>query len=183
MQRVLILGAGFGGLELATRLSEEVADEVEVTLIDQSDSFVFGYSKLDVMFGRETPDAVRTRYRDIVKPSVRVPPGDDPVDRPGRQARHDRRGHVRHRHAGRRARRRRRARADAGARRGRQRVLHGRGRGAAARRAADVRRRRRDHRRARAVLQVPGRAVRGGDDAARLHWCSGACATHDDQGR
>ena len=37
MERVLILGAGFGGLELATRLSEEVADRVEVTLIDQSD--------------------------------------------------------------------------------------------------------------------------------------------------
>ena len=70
MERVLILGAGFGGLELASRLSEEVADLVSVTLIDQSDHFVFGYSKLDVMFGRQTPDAVRLHYRDIVKPSV-----------------------------------------------------------------------------------------------------------------
>jgi len=70
MQRILILGAGFGGLELAARLSEEVADAVEVTLIDQSDSFVFGYSKLDVMFGRAAPEAVRLSYRDIVKPSV-----------------------------------------------------------------------------------------------------------------
>jgi sulfide:quinone oxidoreductase len=70
MERVLILGAGFGGLELATRLSDEVADRVEVTLIDQSDHFVFGYSKLDVMFGRQTPDAVKLFYRDIVKPSV-----------------------------------------------------------------------------------------------------------------
>ena len=70
MERVLILGAGFGGLELASRLSEDVADAVEVTLIDQSDSFVFGYSKLDVMFGREAPEAVRLYYRDIVKPSV-----------------------------------------------------------------------------------------------------------------
>jgi sulfide:quinone oxidoreductase len=70
MERVLVLGAGFGGLELATRLSEEVADAVEVTLIDQSDSFVFGYSKLDVMFGRVDPAAVRMYYRDIVKPSV-----------------------------------------------------------------------------------------------------------------
>ena len=70
MERVLILGAGFGGLELATRLSEEVPDAVEVTLIDQSDSFVFGYSKLDVMFGRQTPEAARLYYRDIVKPSV-----------------------------------------------------------------------------------------------------------------
>jgi sulfide:quinone oxidoreductase len=70
MERVLILGAGFGGLELATRLSDEVPDLVSVTLIDQSDHFVFGYSKLDVMFGRQTPDAVRLSYRDIVKPSV-----------------------------------------------------------------------------------------------------------------
>jgi len=70
MERVLILGAGFGGLELAARLSEEVPDLVSVTLIDQSDHFVFGYSKLDVMFGRERPDAVRLPYRDIVKPSV-----------------------------------------------------------------------------------------------------------------
>jgi sulfide:quinone oxidoreductase len=70
MERVLILGAGFGGLQLATRLSEAVPDAVEVVLIDQSDSFVFGYSKLDVMFGRETPEAVRLYYRDIVKPSV-----------------------------------------------------------------------------------------------------------------
>jgi sulfide:quinone oxidoreductase len=70
MERVLILGAGFGGLELASRLSEEVADQVEVTLIDQSDHFVFGYSKLDVMFGRQQPDAVKLSYRDIAKPSV-----------------------------------------------------------------------------------------------------------------
>ena len=70
MQRVLILGAGFGWLELATRLSEEVPDAAEVTLIDQSGSFVFGFSKLDVMFGREKPEAVHMYYRDIVKPSV-----------------------------------------------------------------------------------------------------------------
>ena len=70
--RVVILGAGFGGLELASTLSETLADEFDVTLIDQSDSFVFGYSKLDVMFGRTTPDAVRLWYRDIAKPGVRV---------------------------------------------------------------------------------------------------------------
>ena len=42
-----------------------------VTLIDQNDSFVFGYSKLDVMFGRTTLDAVRLPYREVVKPGVR----------------------------------------------------------------------------------------------------------------
>ena len=71
MQRVVVLGAGFGGLELSTMLSEAVGDEVAVTLIDQSDAFVFGYSKLDVMFGRTTLDAVRLPYRDIAKPGVR----------------------------------------------------------------------------------------------------------------
>jgi sulfide:quinone oxidoreductase len=46
--RVLILGAGFGGLELATMLSEALGDDVDATLIDHGDAFVFGYSKLDV---------------------------------------------------------------------------------------------------------------------------------------
>ena len=71
-QRVIVLGAGFGGLELSTMLSEEVGADVEVTLIDKSDAFVFGYSKLDVMFGRTTPEAVRLEYREIAKPGVRV---------------------------------------------------------------------------------------------------------------
>ena len=69
--RVVVLGAGFGGLELTTRLSEEFGDELELVLIDQSDAFVFGFSKLDVMFGRATPESVRLSYADIVKPGVR----------------------------------------------------------------------------------------------------------------
>ncbi len=69
--RVLILGAGFGGLELSTLLSEAFGDEVDVTLIDKNDHFIFGYSKLDVMFGLTTPDAVRLPYRNFVKTGVR----------------------------------------------------------------------------------------------------------------
>jgi sulfide:quinone oxidoreductase len=69
--RVLVLGAGFGGLELATLLSES-GEPFEVTLIDQSDSFVFGYSKLDVLFGRTTLDAVRLPYADVSKPGVQL---------------------------------------------------------------------------------------------------------------
>ena len=68
--RVLVVGAGFGGLELTTRLSEEFGEDVEVTLIDRSDAFVFGFSKLDVMFGRSVAEAVRHPYRDLVKPGV-----------------------------------------------------------------------------------------------------------------
>jgi sulfide:quinone oxidoreductase len=71
-ERVVILGAGFGGLELSAMLSEAFGDDLDVTLIDKSDAFVFGFSKLDLMFGRTTPDAVRLAYRDIAKPGVRV---------------------------------------------------------------------------------------------------------------
>ncbi len=42
-----------------------------MTLIDQHDAFVFGYSKLDVLFGRTTLDAVQLRYAEIAKPGVR----------------------------------------------------------------------------------------------------------------
>ena len=69
--RVVVLGAGFGGLELTTRLSEELGDDVDVVLIDRTDSFVFGFSKLEVMFGRATAPSVHHHYADIVKPGVR----------------------------------------------------------------------------------------------------------------
>jgi sulfide:quinone oxidoreductase len=69
--RVLVLGAGFGGLELSARLSEALGDDADVVLIDKADEFVFGFSKLDVMFGRKTADAVVHRYADVVKPGVR----------------------------------------------------------------------------------------------------------------
>jgi len=69
--RVVVLGAGFGGLELTTILSEEFGSDIEVVLIDKGDAFIFGFSKLDVMFGRQMPDAVRHPYRDLLKPGVR----------------------------------------------------------------------------------------------------------------
>ena len=71
-KRILVLGAGFGGLELCSLLSEAFGDGIDVTLIDKADSFVFGFSKLDVMFGRTTLDAVRMPYRKFVKSGVRL---------------------------------------------------------------------------------------------------------------
>jgi sulfide:quinone oxidoreductase len=65
VKHVVILGAGFGGLELASRLSESLADEVHTTLIDQNDSFSFGFSKLDVLFKRKSKEDVLLRYDDI----------------------------------------------------------------------------------------------------------------------
>ena len=69
--RVLILGAGFGGLELATALDDALGADVEVTLVEKADGFVFGFSKLDVMFGRATADHVLHRYADRVPTGVR----------------------------------------------------------------------------------------------------------------
>lgn len=71
VKRVLILGAGFGGLEIATLLSEGSEGEIEVTLIDSADGFVFGFSKLEVMFGRESVEEVRLPYSRFNKPGVR----------------------------------------------------------------------------------------------------------------
>ena len=69
-KHVLILGAGFGGLELATRLSETIPDAVRVTLLDRNDAFFFGFSKLEVMLGRQSADEVKLDYREIAKDGV-----------------------------------------------------------------------------------------------------------------
>ncbi|MDO6435627.1 FAD/NAD(P)-binding oxidoreductase [Flavitalea sp. BT771] len=68
--RVVVLGAGFGGMELSSILSETLGDDLDLTLIDQNDSFYFGFSKLDVMFGRKSSDAVKIPYSSISKPGV-----------------------------------------------------------------------------------------------------------------
>jgi sulfide:quinone oxidoreductase len=60
--KVLVLGAGFAGLELWI-LSEAFGEAIEATLIDKGDTFIFGYAKLDVLFNRKTLDAVRLPYR------------------------------------------------------------------------------------------------------------------------
>ena len=70
--RICILGAGFGGLELATSLSEALGDGVAVTLIDKSDAFTFGFAKLDLLFGRASAAEIRNPYADFIKPGVKL---------------------------------------------------------------------------------------------------------------
>ena len=70
MKHVVILGAGFGGLELASRLSDALADEVRVTLIDQNDAFTFGFAKLAILFEGKDAAAVRIPYSELAKPGV-----------------------------------------------------------------------------------------------------------------
>jgi sulfide:quinone oxidoreductase len=67
---IVILGAGFGGLELTARLSHEFGDQIKITLIDKNDAFVFGFSKFELMFGRQQHADVSARYSAIAKPGV-----------------------------------------------------------------------------------------------------------------
>ncbi|TDE89589.1 NAD(P)/FAD-dependent oxidoreductase [Occultella glacieicola] len=70
--RVVILGAGFGGLEVASMLSEALGEGVDATLVDRADSFVFGFSKLDLMFGHTAAERVHLAYADVAHPGVRM---------------------------------------------------------------------------------------------------------------
>jgi sulfide:quinone oxidoreductase len=70
MKHVVVLGAGFAGLELTSRLSESLAGEVRVTLIDRNDAFMFGFSKLDILFDRADRADVLIPYRLLEKPGV-----------------------------------------------------------------------------------------------------------------
>jgi sulfide:quinone oxidoreductase len=67
---VLILGAGFGGLELAAYLSDALPGEVRVVLVDHNDGFTFGFAKLDILFRDRTPESVRVRYGELARPGV-----------------------------------------------------------------------------------------------------------------
>ena len=120
--RIVILGAGFGGLELAARLSERVGDELDCTLIDQGDAFVFGFAKLDLLFGKTSPRRSGSRTRGWRSPACASVRRRSCRSTRGDAGRHRPRD-LRRRRARRRARSRLRHRRDARARRRRQRVL------------------------------------------------------------
>lgn len=67
---IVICGAGFGGLELTARLSAAFGDQLRITLIDRNDAFIFGFSKFEIMFGRQSRADVSSPYRAIAKPGV-----------------------------------------------------------------------------------------------------------------
>jgi len=51
MQQTLILGGGFGGLTVATRLRDALGPDHEIVLLDRSDSFLMGSRKLWALVG------------------------------------------------------------------------------------------------------------------------------------
>jgi sulfide:quinone oxidoreductase len=69
-KHVVIVGAGFAGLELAAQLSGSLDNAVRVTLLDKNDSFHFGFSKLDVLLGRRASADVLLHYHHISKAGV-----------------------------------------------------------------------------------------------------------------
>ena len=170
VMRVVVLGAGFGGLELtdpavrgARRRRRRRADR-QVRRV-----------RLRLLEARRH---VRPHDRRCGAPPVRATSSSPAcgscrptiaVDRPGRQAGgRDRRRHLRGRRAGRRARRRPRPGGDARPGRGRQRVLHRGRRVRAPRRARRLRRRPGDRRRHLDAVQVPAGAERDRAADARL---------------
>ena len=62
---ILILGAGFGGLEASTSLREKLGDSFNITLIDKNEFFTIGFTKFDVMFGRRSAEDVKSYYKNI----------------------------------------------------------------------------------------------------------------------
>jgi sulfide:quinone oxidoreductase len=71
VKKILILGAGFGGLETATGLAAVMKDGFEITLIDKNDAFFIGFSKIDVLFGHRTEEEVSFRYANLRPKGVR----------------------------------------------------------------------------------------------------------------
>ncbi len=68
---ILILGAGFGGLETATRLREALDESFEITVVDQRDFFNFGFTKFDLMFGRREPEECKERLSALDDKGIR----------------------------------------------------------------------------------------------------------------
>jgi len=69
-EEILILGAGFGGLEAATGLSEALDASHRITLVDKTDHFYVGFSKFEVMFGRQSAEQVKAYYADLAHERV-----------------------------------------------------------------------------------------------------------------
>ncbi len=69
-REILILGAGFGGLEAASTLSQALDPSHRITLIDKNDHFIIGFSKFEVMFGRQSAEEVKSYYADLAHRQV-----------------------------------------------------------------------------------------------------------------
>jgi len=58
---ILVLGGGFGGLTVSNELLREMGSRVQITVVDRSEVFSMGLSKLWVLAGYREADAERNR--------------------------------------------------------------------------------------------------------------------------
>jgi sulfide:quinone oxidoreductase len=68
---ILILGGGFGGLEVATRLRSALDESFRITLVDRKDFFSMGFTKFDLMFGRRQPEGCKSFYSQLEDRGIR----------------------------------------------------------------------------------------------------------------
>src|SRR3990172_5407231 len=92
LPRVLILGAGFGGLAAATTLRQAVGDRVDLLVVDAVPAFMMGLRKLWLLDGRGTrAEGTRDRRtlpaRAIPGPPPPPPPAPPPPPPPGMKPR------------------------------------------------------------------------------------------------
>lgn len=69
--KILILGGGFGGLEVATRLRDSLGETHEISLVDRKDYFSIGFTKFDLMFGRRKPEKCKSYYSQLESRGIR----------------------------------------------------------------------------------------------------------------
>ncbi len=72
MERIVILGAGFGGLAVAEGLDPLMGTgKVDVTLVDRNPAFNMGFSMHWVLVGRRRPEEGERRYASLATRNVR----------------------------------------------------------------------------------------------------------------
>lgn len=71
MTHTVVLGAGPGGLTVATELAARLPPGHQVTLVDEKDRFMMGLAKLGILDGRRTRNATERPLRDVERKGVR----------------------------------------------------------------------------------------------------------------
>jgi sulfide:quinone oxidoreductase len=72
MNRVLILGGGFGGLATAHRLKQQLNPRDEVILVDRSDHFAVGFRKTWELVGMSAPGAGHASLDRLARKGIQV---------------------------------------------------------------------------------------------------------------